>query len=71
MADDVLAVRRALAEAALAEADGAEPYAAVDAFFASRAERLERLRGFMRALSSEDTDLAGLTLAMRQLRALA
>ncbi len=70
LADDVLAVRRLIGEAALTESPGAEPAAAVEAFFASRAERLERLRGFVRALSAEDTDIAGLTLAMRQLRAL-
>jgi len=70
LADDVLALRRLLGEAALTESPGAEPAAAVEAFFASRAERLERLRGFLRVLSAEDTDIAGLTLAMRQLRAL-
>jgi hypothetical protein len=41
------------------------------AFLVSRAEQLERLSGFLRALSAEDPDLAGLTLALRQLRALA
>ncbi len=71
LADDVLAVRRELGEAALAENPGAAPEAAVEAFLTSRAEQLERLRGFMRALSAEDADLAGLTLALRQLGALA
>jgi glutamate dehydrogenase len=71
LADDVLAVRRELGEAALAESPDASPQAAVDAFLESRADRLERLRGFLRALSTEDADLAGLTLALRQLRQLA
>ncbi len=70
--DDVLAVRRVLAEAALAEAGPeADPVVAVAAFLEARTERLNRLRTFVRALSTEDTpDLAGLTLAVRQLRAL-
>jgi glutamate dehydrogenase len=71
LADDVLAVRRALAEAALASAPEAEPVDAVTTFLDRRAERLERLRNFRRTLAAEDApDLAGLTLAVRQLRAL-
>jgi glutamate dehydrogenase len=72
LGDDVLAVRRALAEAALLESPDTDPVAAVSTFLESRAARLQRLRNFSRTLAAEDnTDLAGLTLAVRQLRALA
>ena len=66
-----LPARRALAQAALIEAEGAEPEEAVEAFFASRARGARRLAGLLRSLSREgETDLAGLTLAVRQLRSI-
>jgi glutamate dehydrogenase len=70
--DDVLAVRRELALRALEQADGAPARDAVHAFLRSAREPLGRLQAFTRALALENqVDLAGLTLAVRQLRALA
>ena len=59
-----------LAERALVESPDADPDAVVDAFLAARADRVRRLTVLLRVLSREgDPDLAGLTLAVRQLRA--
>ncbi len=70
--DDLLAVRRQLCEHVLANAGGAPIDAAVDAFLELHAERVERLQRFMHALSVEGvTDLSQLTVALRQIRALA
>jgi glutamate dehydrogenase len=61
-----------IAEHALAAAPGAEPIEALDRFLADHAEDCRRLGAFMRTLSREGTtDLAGLALAVRQLRELA
>jgi glutamate dehydrogenase len=68
--DDVLAARRLVAERALAEAPDAEAEEAIDAFLEKRQKGVARLAGFTRALAGEGADLAGLTLAVRQLRAL-
>ncbi len=69
--DDVIELRRALAEQALREAPGEEVEAAVEQFVDARAEALERLRGLVRSLGLEGgADLAGITLAIRQLRGL-
>jgi glutamate dehydrogenase len=68
--DDVLAARRLVAERALAEAPDASAEEAVDEFLETHAEGAARLAGFTRALAGEGADLAGLTLAVRQLRAL-
>jgi glutamate dehydrogenase len=70
--DDAIQARRELAEQALLEADGAAPDAVVERFLAAREKPARRLEGFLRALAREgDPDLAGLSLAVRQLRALA
>jgi glutamate dehydrogenase len=64
--EDAFQVRRELAGAVLSEADGD-----LDRFLEDRAGRLSRLRAFLRSLSREgDPDLAGLTLAVRQLRSI-
>jgi glutamate dehydrogenase len=69
--DDILAARRELAHRALEESPGAPAEEAVEAFLERRQEAMHRLRSFTRALSGEgEPDLAGLTLAVRQLRAL-
>jgi glutamate dehydrogenase len=71
MEDDVYLVRRQIAERVLTESDGLPADAAVDAFLERRAESLARLQRFMRTLSKEGvTDLAQLTVALRQIRAL-
>jgi glutamate dehydrogenase len=70
--EDALKARRELAEDTLLEARGAEPMEAVARFLTTHAEGCRRLAGFLRALAREgDPDLAGLTLAVRQLRAIA
>jgi glutamate dehydrogenase len=64
--EDAFQVRRELAGAVLSEAGGD-----VDKFLEDRAGRVARLNAFLRSLSREgDPDLAGLTLAVRQLRSI-
>jgi glutamate dehydrogenase len=64
--EDTYQVRRELAASVLTEAGGD-----VERFLEDRAERLERLNAFLRSLAREgDPDLPGLTLAVRQLRAI-
>jgi glutamate dehydrogenase len=70
--EDAAQVRRELAGGVLAESTGGTAAEAVEAFLAERGDGLRRLEGFLRSLSREgEPDLAGLTLAVRQLRALA
>jgi glutamate dehydrogenase len=70
--EDAFDAHREVTENALREADGLDPEAAVERFVESRAEPARRLDSLMRALAREgDPDLAGLTLAVRGLRALA
>jgi len=60
--EDAFAMRRRVAQRAI-EAGGVEP------FLAERSEQVARLTSFLRSLAREgDPDLAGLTLAVRQLR---
>jgi glutamate dehydrogenase len=71
--DDVLRVRRDLVQAALREDAGARPVEeALDAFFARRDAHSRQLGRFVRALAHDgaSSDLAGLSLALRQVRAL-
>ncbi len=69
--DDVWRVRREIAERALGEHPDATVADAVAAFAAARPAALARIEAFARTLAGEGaTDLAGLTLAVRQLRAL-
>jgi len=68
--DDILAARRLVAERALRDAPDATADQAIDDFLEANEEGVTRLAGFTRALAGEGADLAGLTLAVRQLRAL-
>ena len=69
--DDAFKARRALATAALQASPGAEPVVAVERFLHDHDAEARRLDAFLRALSREgEPDLAGLTLAVRQLNAL-
>jgi glutamate dehydrogenase len=69
--EDASEARRALAIQALTEAPGAEPVVAVERFLHEHASAARRLDSLMRALSREgEPDLAGVTLAVRHLRAL-
>jgi glutamate dehydrogenase len=67
--EDTSHARRELAQRALEESPGRSPAEAVERFLHSRADAVRRLSAFMRAVSREgEPDLAGLTLAVRQLR---
>ncbi len=71
MEDDVFLVRRQLAERLIDEAAGLPVEEAVGAFLERRAERVARLERFMRTLKTESaTDLAQLTVGLRQIRSL-
>jgi glutamate dehydrogenase len=64
--EDAHQVRRELAGAVLAEADGD-----LERFLEERKGRVDRLNAFLRSLAREgDPDLAGLTLAVRQMRSI-
>jgi glutamate dehydrogenase len=64
--EDAYQVRRELAAAVLSEAGGD-----LEQFLEDRAARVARLNAFLRSLAREgDPDLAGLTLAVRQLRSI-
>jgi glutamate dehydrogenase len=68
--EDAYLARRELALAVLAEGDGRPADEAVERFAATREAATNRLSTFLRALARDgDPDLAGLTLAVRQLRA--
>jgi glutamate dehydrogenase len=70
--DDLWRARRELAQRALQESAGADVEEAIEAFVDSRRDAMRRLEGLTRTLAGEGgADLAGLTLAVRQLRALA
>jgi glutamate dehydrogenase len=70
--EDAFQARREVTEHTLAAADGLPSDTAVERFLAERAEPVRRLDALLRALAREgDPDLAGLTLAVRSLRALA
>ncbi|HYH88575.1 MAG TPA: NAD-glutamate dehydrogenase [Solirubrobacteraceae bacterium] len=69
--EDARRARRDIAERALSNSRGADPGAALDAFLAAHAEECRRLGAFKRTLAREGTaDMAGLALAVRQLRTL-
>jgi glutamate dehydrogenase len=69
--EDAAQVRRELAGGVLAETTGGSPQEAVEAYLAERGDARRRFTAFLRSLAREgDPDLAGLTLAVRQLRAL-
>jgi glutamate dehydrogenase len=69
--EDAAQVRRELAGGVLAETEPGSASERVQAYLSDRGDALRRLEGFLRALSREgEPDLAGLTLAVRQLRSL-
>ena len=69
--EDAFRTRRELAERALRDSPGAEPPVAVEQFLHDHAVPVRRLDAFLRTLAREgDPDLAGLTLAVRHLRAI-
>jgi glutamate dehydrogenase len=69
--DDLMAARRRIAEQVLASADGSVDEA-VEAHQSARREATRRLGRFMRSLALEEvTDVAAVTVAVRQIRALA
>ena len=70
--DDLWRARRELACKALEDAPGAPVEDAVERFVEAHPDALQRLADLARAMAGEGgADLAGLTLAVRQLRALA
>jgi NAD-specific glutamate dehydrogenase len=70
--EDARRARWDIAEHALADTPDGDPVDALDAFLAAHGEGCRRLGGFMRTLSREgESDMAGLALAVRQLRDLA
>jgi glutamate dehydrogenase len=70
--DDLLTARRRLAERVLAGADGRSADEAASTFAEEHGEPLQRLARFMRGLVLEEvSDLAAVTVAVRQIRALA
>jgi glutamate dehydrogenase len=69
--EDAAQARRELAQRALEESPGRSPAEAVERFLHSRNAAARRFAAFLRALSREgDPDVAGLTLAVRQLRSI-
>jgi glutamate dehydrogenase len=69
--EDATQARRELARTALDESPGRSPAEAVERFLHTRDQATRRLAAFLRALSREgEPDLPGLTLAVRQLRAI-
>jgi glutamate dehydrogenase len=70
--EDAFSAHREVTEHALREGNGVAPAEAVERFLAARADSAGRLEMLMRTLAREgDADLAGMTLAVRGLRALA
>jgi glutamate dehydrogenase len=69
--EDAAQVRRELAGGVLAETEPGSASERVQAYLADRGDARRRLEAFLRSLSREgESDLAGLTLAVRQLRTL-
>jgi glutamate dehydrogenase len=69
--EDARRARRDIAERALADAPGCPPDEALVRFLTGHDEEIRRLDAFMRTLSREGSaDMAGLALAVRQLRGL-
>ena len=72
MADDLLALRRVLAERALAKAEEVTAAEAVLSYLDERTEAVARLERLAKSLAAEDrSSLAGLTVAVRQARSIA
>jgi glutamate dehydrogenase len=68
--EDARRARREIAERALAATPSADPQEAVSDFLAAHLEDCRRLEAFMRTLARERADMAGIALAVRQLRSL-
>jgi glutamate dehydrogenase len=68
--DDARAARRSLVAAALDAAPGLEPEAAIERFVEHNAARTAHLAAVMRSLSVDGSELAGLMVVVRELRAL-
>ncbi|HET8953996.1 MAG TPA: hypothetical protein VFN44_25965, partial [Solirubrobacteraceae bacterium] len=69
--EDATQARRELAQTALDESPNRSPAEAVEGFLHTRDAATRRFANFLRALSREgEPDVAGLTLAVRQLRAI-
>jgi glutamate dehydrogenase len=69
--EDAAQVRRELAGGVLAETAPGTPSERVQAFLSDRGDARRRLEAFLRSLAREgEPDLAGLTLAVRQIRTL-
>jgi glutamate dehydrogenase len=72
MEDDLYTVRREIVESVLEHAGGRPIDEAVEAYLEDRAAPYGRLQRFMRSLTMEGvTDIAQLTVALRQIRSLA
>jgi glutamate dehydrogenase len=70
--EDLLTARRRLAELALEQSEGGTADEAVEALMKRNGDAAKRLGRFMRGLALEEaSDLASLTVAVRQIRALA
>jgi glutamate dehydrogenase len=70
--DDLLTARRHLAERVLDEGEGRSTEEAMAAFTEQNEDAVQRLARFMRGLALEEvSDLAAVTVAVRQIRALA
>ncbi len=70
--DDLFSLRRQVAERVIDHAGASPADEAVDSYLLSRADAFSRFQRFMRALATEGvTDLSQLTVALRQVRALA
>ncbi|MEA2169061.1 MAG: glutamate dehydrogenase [Solirubrobacteraceae bacterium] len=69
--DDARSARREVVAAALAASPGADPEAAVEAFVQAEAAGTAHLAAIVRSLSVDGSDLAGLMVIVRELRALA
>ena len=69
--DDLVLLRRQLAERILEEAPDSDPAAALDRYLAARTAALGRLTRFMRSLAVDGVDdVASVIVAIRQIRAL-
>ncbi len=72
ISEDLALVRRSLAERVLALAHRGDVDDAIDRFLADHAEEIARVSRFMRGVALEDAnDVAAMTVALRQLRAIA
>jgi len=70
--DDLVLLRRQLAEAIFAEADSDDPHTELEHYLVARTHELGRLTRFMRSLAADGvSDVAAVIVAIRQIRNLA